>query len=162
MFSSRRVQIPEPRWPFVQFGASTFRAFSQSVGAGSAPQYGALSEAPCSGAGPSQVGVLRLRTSHAHRLNSPWLFSQNGASNYSSFSQSVVASPARQVGALSQAPCSGAGALRFAALRAVGLSSTVRRPNPSIERTRNGRPRYTALLFSVPRGLPSQAAHGKR
>ena len=35
-------------------------------------------------------------------------------------------------------------------------------PNPSIERTRTGRPRYTASSFSVPRGLPVRAAHVKR
>ena len=35
-------------------------------------------------------------------------------------------------------------------------------PNPSIERTRTGRPRYTASLLSVPRGLPVRAAHVKR
>ena len=36
------------------------------------------------------------------------------------------------------------------------------RPNPSIERTRTGRPRYTCSSFSVPRGLPARAAHVKR
>ena len=36
------------------------------------------------------------------------------------------------------------------------------RPNPSIERTRTGRPRYTASSFSVPRGPPVRAAHVKR
>ena len=36
------------------------------------------------------------------------------------------------------------------------------RPNPSIERTRTGRPRYTASSFYVPRGLPVRAAHVKR
>ena len=35
-------------------------------------------------------------------------------------------------------------------------------PNPSIERTRTGRPRYTASSFYVPRGLPARAAHVKR
>ena len=162
MFSSRHVQDPGPRGLVEQFGASTCRALGQSVATGPARHFGVLSEAPCSGAGMSEFGALRVHSRHAQRLNSHGLFSPSSASVCSSFSQSVVASPARQVGALSQAPCSGAGALRFAALRAVGLSSTVRRPNPSIERTRNGRPRYTALLFSVPRGLPSQAAHGKR
>ena len=36
------------------------------------------------------------------------------------------------------------------------------RPNPSIERTRTGRPRYTCSSFYVPRGLPARAAHVKR
>ena len=36
------------------------------------------------------------------------------------------------------------------------------RPNPSIERTHTGRPRYTASSFYVPRGLPVRAAHVKR
>ena len=36
------------------------------------------------------------------------------------------------------------------------------RPNPSIERTRTGRPRYTASSFSIPRGLPVRAAHVTR
>ena len=35
-------------------------------------------------------------------------------------------------------------------------------PNPSIERTRTGRPRYTCSSLSVPRGLPARAAHVKR
>ena len=35
-------------------------------------------------------------------------------------------------------------------------------PNPSIERTRTGRPRYTGCLFYVPRGPPVRAAHVKR
>ena len=34
--------------------------------------------------------------------------------------------------------------------------------NPSLERTHKGRPRYTALLLSVPRGLPLWAAQLKR
>ena len=36
------------------------------------------------------------------------------------------------------------------------------RPNPSIERTRTGRPRYARSSFSVPRGLPARTAHVKR
>ena len=36
------------------------------------------------------------------------------------------------------------------------------RPNPSIERTRTGRPRNTCSSFSAPRGLPARAAHVKR
>ena len=36
------------------------------------------------------------------------------------------------------------------------------RPNPSIERTRTGRPRYACSSFYVPRGLPVRAAHVKR
>ena len=35
-------------------------------------------------------------------------------------------------------------------------------PNPSIERTRNSRPRYTGCSFYVPRGLLLRAAHVKR
>ena len=35
-------------------------------------------------------------------------------------------------------------------------------PNPSIERTRTGRPRYARSSFSAPRGLPVRAAHVKR
>ena len=34
--------------------------------------------------------------------------------------------------------------------------------NPSVEATRNGRPRYTERSFSVPRGLPLRAPHLKR
>jgi hypothetical protein len=57
-------------------------------------------------------------------------------------------------------------------LRCVGLESSGvqarsaqqfnRRPNRSIERTRNGRPRYARSSFSAPRGLPSRASHVKR
>jgi len=36
------------------------------------------------------------------------------------------------------------------------------RPNPSLERTHKGRPRYTARSLSVPRGLPLRAAQLKR
>jgi hypothetical protein len=36
------------------------------------------------------------------------------------------------------------------------------RPNPSIERTRKGRPRYARCIFSASRGLPSRASHVKR
>ena len=36
------------------------------------------------------------------------------------------------------------------------------RPNPSIERTRTGRPRYARSSFSASRGLPARAAHVKR
>ena len=36
------------------------------------------------------------------------------------------------------------------------------RPNPSIERTRTGRPRYATSIFSASRGLPVRAAHVKR
>ena len=35
-------------------------------------------------------------------------------------------------------------------------------PNPSLERTRKGRPRYTECPFSVPRGLPLRSAQLKR
>jgi hypothetical protein len=35
-------------------------------------------------------------------------------------------------------------------------------PNPSIERTRTGRPRYARWSFSASRGLPARAAHVKR
>ena len=35
-------------------------------------------------------------------------------------------------------------------------------PNPFIERTRTGRPRYARSLFSASRGLPLRAAHVKR
>jgi hypothetical protein len=35
-------------------------------------------------------------------------------------------------------------------------------PNPSLERTHKGRPRYTALLLSVPRGLRLWSAQLKR
>jgi hypothetical protein len=35
-------------------------------------------------------------------------------------------------------------------------------PNPSIERTRTGRPRYARWPFSASRGLPARAAHVKR
>ena len=36
------------------------------------------------------------------------------------------------------------------------------RNDQPFERTRKGRSRYTASLFSVPRGLPLRAAHVKR
>ena len=36
------------------------------------------------------------------------------------------------------------------------------RPNPSIERTRNSRPRYAASSLSAPRGLLLRSAHVKR
>ena len=44
------------------------------------------------------------------------------------------------------------------------LSEGIRRkrPNPSIERTRTSRPRYTCSSFYVPRGLLVRAAHVKR
>ena len=55
-----------------------------------------------------------------------------------------------------------AGSIASAGQEMVGFRGLRVRPNPSIERTRTGRPLQALILFWALRALPVQAAHVKR
>ena len=145
-----------PRSSEGSLSATRFNSFASVAGA-SMEQSGHTTQrktnaVPCAalhGAGRPSAGG-RLTTGCPRGTNAAALC-RNAAAVWSMRATAVAARSSRASGQQSSAPhawhC--------------GQRPKVR-PNPSFERTHKGRPRYTALLFSAPRGLPLRSAQFKR